>query len=265
MGTDSPDFGPVFDMLQDSAVDEQFKALGYRLLPRRQLLQPHPDRLGARTGTCSPAARPTSRPRCSTRAPGPIIQRRLHIARRRPIIERVYSGGQFSWQALGSVRDEPGPKFVFAHILLPHPPTCSRATAATSTRRRRRSSREQERLSGQLGWTNDRAQGVDRACSALPEDQRPIIILQADEGPFTVPYARDRRATTGRRRRRMSSQMKYGILNAWYLPDGTDPGLTDSLTSVNTFPTLFRATSASTSRRSPTTRTPRRASTGPTT
>ena len=35
-------------------------------------------------------------------------------------------------------------------------------------------------------------------------------------------------------------EMKFGILNAWYLPDGEEGlGLYPTMTAINTFPTLF--------------------------
>ena len=33
---------------------------------------------------------------------------------------------------------------------------------------------------------------------------------------------------------------KFGIINAWYLPGGEDLDLYPSMTSINTFPTLFK-------------------------
>ena len=43
----------------------------------------------------------------------------------------------------------------------------------------------------QLDYTNSRLQAFLEGLLALPEDRQPIIILQADEGPWPDRYAAD--------------------------------------------------------------------------
>ena len=76
---------------------------------------------------------------------------------------------------------------------------------------------------------------------SLPEEKRPIIILQADEGPGTTAYQNQRLKTWDWNKATPDDvEAKYGILNAWYVPGGAEVGLYPSQTSINTFPLLFR-------------------------
>jgi hypothetical protein len=139
------------------------------------------------------------------------------------------------------MRDKPGPKFVQAHILLPHPPLVfdrdgtfiddATATGLTSL----------ERYQRQLDYTNTRLKEIFTGLQALPEDERPIIILQADEGPWPPSYGTGRKTSADWAAQATDDELeqKYGILNAWYLPDGSDLGLYPTMTAINTFPVLF--------------------------
>src|SRR5688572_19174094 len=52
----------------------------------------------------------------------PAIARRLRIRTNTPARERHYQVGRFQLDTLDDLVAAPGPKFVFAHLLLPHPP-----------------------------------------------------------------------------------------------------------------------------------------------
>ena len=74
----------------------------------------------------------------------------------------------------------------------------------------------------------------------MPEDERPIIILQADEGPWSGRATGDRKSTFDWADASDDElEIKFGILNAWYVPGGEDLGLYPTMTSINTFPLLF--------------------------
>ena len=147
----------------------------------------------------------------------------------------------------------PGRKFVFAHILLPHPPyifdadgdMVVKATAETVPEADlyRDSSRTPIRRSGPP-W---------RRSSPAPTSD-PIIVVMGDEGPFlcrNVDCVDDSQRRLG---------IRFGALAAYYLPDQPAGFFPVDLTHVNTFRTLFSATSVRICRRCPTAR-----MTGPTT
>jgi hypothetical protein len=237
VGVDNPDHGPIFELLKDSRVARQFRALGYRYLhlgsywgptrsdptADRDLYLGGPSDFGAALFDSSAL---------------PAVLRRLGIAgQSRP--ERLYDSKRYSFEALNAVRDEPGPKFVFAHVLLPHPLYVITRDGSYRPPAAARDLSVRDQFGDQLAWTNDSLRAWIERLQALPEERRPIIILQADEGPYPAEFGSDIEAFDWSAASVEELEIKYGILNAWYLPDGTDPGLDDAMTSVNTFPTLF--------------------------
>ena len=136
----------------------------------------------------------------------------------------------------------PGPTFVFAHVLLPHPPYVFHEDGSPTIAEERRTVPAGELYTDQLQWTNERILGlVDRALDVPPGDE-PIIILQADEGPYPARFGRDPErfdwltdATPD------EILQKYGILNAMYLPgiDAAAAGVHDRMSPVNTFRIIF--------------------------
>jgi hypothetical protein len=238
MGKDNDDHGPVFAMLQDSAVARQFKALGYEYDHVGSWFSPTRKDSGADRdlyvgGPSDFAAT------LYDQSAIPAVLKRLHLSHGKPIDERAYAANTYTWQALDSLRDEPGPKFVFAHVLLPHPPYVFGSDGSFLDADAGAKVPESQRFAGQLAWTNTKLKAWIESMLALPADQQPIIIVQADEGPYPLPYQADTVNYDWATATPEELQQKYGILNAWYLPDGVDPGLYDSMTSVNTFPVLF--------------------------
>jgi hypothetical protein len=237
LGADSRGYGPMYDMLQDSRIVKQFKALGYRYTHIGSYFSPTRSDAGADRDLYIGGPSDFGATLFDTSAL-PRIFRALHIEGLSRA-ERLYANKVFGFKALDSVRDDPGPKFVFAHILLPHPPYLITRDGQFRDAAAAAQLSDEEQFGDQLAWTNDQLRAWIESLQALPEDRRPIIILQADEGPYPRAYGADTTTYDWSTASPRDLLIKYGILNAWYLPDGTDPGLYDSMTSVNTFPTLF--------------------------
>jgi hypothetical protein len=92
----------------------------------------------------------------------------------------------------------------------------------------------------QLAYTNSRIRSFVEGLLALPEDQQPIIILQADEGPWPDPYFADKVNYDWNTATPEDLETKFGIINAWYVPGGTDDlHLRHDQTAINTFTVLF--------------------------
>jgi hypothetical protein len=125
---------------------------------------------------------------------------------------------------------EDGPKFVFAHLVIPHHPFVFNSDG---TYRRDPSLSpafenytDEEYYNGyrqQVMFINDRILRIVDGILSNSE-QPPIIIIQGDHGPSHA----DREA-------RMS------ILNAYYLPDGPVDQLDAGITPVNTFRVILTA------------------------
>jgi hypothetical protein len=138
----------------------------------------------------------------------------------------------------------PGPTFVFAHVLVPHPPYVFREDGRMTTAEERRSIPEGELYEAQVRYTNARILDlVDRALD-VPDGEEPVMILEADEGPYPPRFADDpgnfdwlEDATPE------EIFQKYGILNAMHLPgiDAEAAGVHDRMSPVNTFRIVFNA------------------------
>ena len=224
--------------IRSSAVAKQFKALGYRYInigswwtPTRSspladenLHTPGPDEFA------SSLIEASALPALLRRA-GVVIDAR----------ERHWENNQFGLDAALGVQDEAGPKFVFAHILLPHPPYVHEDDGSFRTTASLAGVPLETRFRDQLAYANGRIREIVDGLLALPEPERPIIILQADEGPRTPQYSATGSTTWDWDAATTEDlEVKFGILNAWYVPGDRPVGLYDGQTSINTFPLLFR-------------------------
>jgi hypothetical protein len=147
---------------------------------------------------------------------------------------------------LAELARDPQPTFVFAHVLLPHPPfvfgpdgECLSLETVTNRSR-------VENYTNQVRFANTKILEMIRAIRANSQTD-PIIIIQADEGPWPAPYAGDERflgtdvtAVDWTRATRAELREKMRILNALYLPGpGTPPPFHPTMTPVNTFRIVF--------------------------
>ena len=132
----------------------------------------------------------------------------------------------------------PGPYFVLAHIVAPHPPFVFEADGSMPAQPGLRKTAKalwrkkfQESYLSQLSFINtkvlDFIDVVQRGTNA-----HPIIILQADHGP-AFPADLERDPTEAILEERM------GILNAIYLPKECKCDLYENLTPVNVFRVIF--------------------------
>jgi hypothetical protein len=135
----------------------------------------------------------------------------------------------FVLESLSNMPEEPGPKFVFVHLVSPHQPfvfgpdgESINPEGAFTLAVESAEAREKEAARGYVGqiqFLNRRIlQVVDRLIQDSP--QPPIIILQGDHGPpVGGPSAADRMA----------------ILNAYYLRGDASVAPSPAITPVNTF------------------------------
>ncbi|UCD17086.1 MAG: hypothetical protein JSV44_11635 [Candidatus Zixiibacteriota bacterium] len=139
----------------------------------------------------------------------------------------------------------PLPKFVFAHIVSPHPPFVFGPHGEPIQRDRvfnlgdgshyyeTGGTVEEYRAgySGQMTYINSRLKAVIAELLDRPPDQQPIIILQSDHGPGSeLSWVGS--ATTNLKER-------FSILNAWYLPGIDENPMYHRISSVNTFRVIF--------------------------
>lgn len=129
-----------------------------------------------------------------------------------------YQQVYFILSKLKQLPEEDGPKFVFAHILVPHPPFIFTAD-------------------GQFHWAENPKKGyvsnvgfidsqIAPAVDEIIKKSRipPVIIIMGDHGPTGVP---------------VTPEMRMANLNALYVNDQAKTDLYATMTPVNTFRVIF--------------------------
>ena len=135
-----------------------------------------------------------------------------------------------------------GPKFVMAHVLIPHPPNLFDRDGEPFRGDAARLSAA-EKYVRQVEFTNSQILRMIDAIRAAPGGDDAAIIVQADEGPFPPRYAANGETFRWEEATAAELEIKFRILNAVRLP-GTDPeaaGARDSMTPVNQFRIVFNA------------------------
>lgn len=144
--------------------------------------------------------------------------------------DEAYRQVRSSLDHLEQLASEPGPKFVFAHLICPHSPYVVRADGSYLPQSAAAARTERENYLDQLQYLNGR---LLHLVEQLQAESRfpPIIVIQADEGPLV--FAEEGELTESEVWRR-----RAGILNAYCLP-GKASELPRGITPVNTFRFLF--------------------------
>jgi hypothetical protein len=169
----------------------------------------------------------------------PAIARRVGIAQAAPDRARRYRIRTFELDTLDQLVTVPGPKFVFAHMLLPHPPYIFARDGSFVADEVVADRPQAVGYGEQLLYLQTRVEALVDRLLDRPEPERPIIILQADEGPYPRAYARDPNTFDWSTATTDELEIKYGIFNAMYLPGADPPEVPATLSSVNTFRLVF--------------------------
>jgi len=151
---------------------------------------------------------------------------------------------KFSWERtrhqfdrLENMGKEPGPKFVFAHLIVPHEPYVFNPDGSFRTEMEEEAATPRDNYVAAVEFVNNRLKIVIErllTSSAIP----PIIIIQADEGPFPDGYEDDQANPDWRRAEPEKLREKFGIINAILVP-GLEGGFYPGFTPVNTFRIIF--------------------------
>lgn len=230
---------PIYDQLRDHAVGRLLRARGYEYVhigpwwdPTQE--NPHADVNFAYTRT-SDFELELFRSTLLSR-----FQRRPQGASLREQYRRVpYDGALQQFRDLRRAAQRTGPTFVFAHVLLPHEPFVFDAdgdyvdVATEASRTRNRNYTEQ------TTYTNKLITALLDDIVDVPEDERPIVVVAADEGPHPVRFLRAGETFDWTEATDAELREKFSVLNAYLLPGVEDPGLYDSISGVNTWRLIF--------------------------
>ncbi|MBW3561842.1 MAG: LTA synthase family protein [Actinobacteria bacterium] len=127
------------------------------------------------------------------------------------------------------------PRFVFAHLTIPHEPYVFDAEGGLVTRRQEAQRSFRENFMGQVEYANARISRIVERLLAGPDDQDPIIILQADEGPHPYRYRLEEDDFIWTEATDAELLEKFRILNAYHLPGLDGSPIYEEITPVNSF------------------------------
>jgi hypothetical protein len=227
----STDLTPLNDLLQRTAVPQYLKARGYRYLHLGSwwaptATDPEADQNISLTSTMEEAAAslhvPFPEPSAGENRGGFVFVRHQYF-------RTLYQFQQLT--RLAAAPPSSGLTFVFAHILMPHRPFL--LDAAGRFRDPLTSGVSEARsYTDQIQAVNRKILALIDELQAVPADQRPVIILQSDEGFFTG-------ITEGTNVSDSDLEQHFGILAAYSFPGVTRTGLYPTITPVNVFRLLF--------------------------
>jgi hypothetical protein len=137
-----------------------------------------------------------------------------------------------------------GPKFVWVHILCPHEPWVNASDGRYMSddpvarrffdRARPLHGSTKKNFVEQVKWTNAQLKKLVNKLLRGPQTERPVIVIQADEGPFTGLVPENATKVSIKK-----LKQKMFVMNAFYLPGVPNPPLYPSFSSVNTFRVIF--------------------------
>lgn len=148
---------------------------------------------------------------------------------------------KYQFNTLSEIPKMPGKKFVFVHILAPHPPFIFDSKGIPIEPNRPYFGGDASGFFGSLteydsGYTGEMTYinsllklTIDKILAT--SKQPPIIILQSDHGPGSHTSFVSAEDTC--------SQERFSILNAYYFPGQDYSGLSPDITPVNTFREVF--------------------------
>lgn len=150
----------------------------------------------------------------------------------------------YEFEQVEAASSRPGPTYVFAHFLVPHPPYVFKADGSAPSTEEAAARAPRDAYLEQLRWTNQRILAAIDILLDVPPGEEPVIILQADEGPYPPRYEANQDGFAWLDATPAEVQEKFGILHAIRLR-GLGPaemnqrGFHERLSPVNTFRLIF--------------------------
>jgi hypothetical protein len=226
LGTDSDDVRPLTRLMRYNRVGQFLKSLGYTYTQIGSWWEPTRISPMADRNIVFGGLSEFDQVLYETTALRPLRQDEFR--------RREWKRVQFAFNAVEQMARTKGPKFVFAHILVPHAPYVFHPSGRYKTLEEVGRQTREENYLDQVRYTNSRMlRMIDRLLSG-PESTRPVIVLQSDEGPFEgAPSVWGKISDTNLIR-------KFPILGAYYLPGASHADLYPLITPVNSFRVVFR-------------------------
>ncbi len=236
MDPESGDMYPLSLLLQDNAVRRSLQQAGYEYIhvgswwgqTRENELADVNINYGAKIDEFSELILATTMPYSVCAEMGVIEDRYL----------RQWKRTLYEFEQLAEVPENDNPTFVFAHLMVTHQPYVFEADGSFMPYEQSHQRTERDNYVNQMTAANSMLQNlIEQILSKSEVD--PIIILQADEGPYPPRLLEENREFNWDTATGDELRQKMGILNAYYLPGVDTSGLYPSMTPVNSFRLVF--------------------------
>ena len=245
-GKENKDYTPAFRMVQDNKVARILKSLGYRYIYFGDWWEPtRVNPFADENINLYSGSNEFLRKFFSTTVASPLIGSYLVKNDFLGFSDtRIYENMLYKFKKFDTVALKDSPKFVFAHMLLPHYPYvfdefCLKSEDGTGPL-------EQSKYISQLKCTNTKMKVLVE--SILRKSKTPpVIIIQSDEGPFKIDEMnRSGEGVDWTKASDEAIKTHMRILNTYYIPDAEGvpidyerKGFYRGITPVNSFRILF--------------------------
>jgi hypothetical protein len=150
-----------------------------------------------------------------------------------------YERTLFQFEQIPKAKDIAGPTYTFAHLYVGHDPYVFDAEGNYVSEQAARGVHFREAYIEQLKYGNERLLELVDELLDVPEDEKPVILLQADEGPGPVgwnPNTPEHYDWT--KAPQETLEEKFGLFVAFHAP-GMEDELYPSISPVNNFRAIF--------------------------
>ena len=230
-GPDSDDWGPIMALIEGSRVSTTFQRLGYRSINIASWWDVTANDPGADENVSFFGDEFQYVFWQTTMLP--TLARYTPIADPNGFLGDVWEATPKQFDAVARIAENPEPTFTFGHFLVPHPPYVFRADGQRSFQLPQLST--DEAYIEQVRYANARIlELLDRLLIGSSPGDQPIIVVQADEGPFPQGLNLEGEHYDFYEASQPDLERKQGILSALYLP-GHEDAIPEFMTPVNTF------------------------------
>jgi len=226
---------PIYEMLDRSRVSGFLKSQGYEIVQFGNWW------VGTYDNLLADANRPHGFSEFEMSYLRTTVMRPLfHVLPEAPITRRIdWDNGQCQrvprqLEEIKAIGEREKPVYVFAHFLTTHGPFVFTPDGRCLTMLEQRERGEDQAYIDGIGYSNKIIEETVEALQS-PDREPPIIIFQADEGPFPerdwrVPWQESPADEL---------QVKAGIINAYFFPNRDYGALRPDITPVNSYRIVF--------------------------
>jgi hypothetical protein len=253
-GRGSDDWDPVYDLLRGFRVADALQSSGYRYVHVGSRWGPTRIDPAADVNEVSSGVSEFAQALYGSTLLGPLSRYSGVFAESLDPLERERRRTLFQFERLAAAQELPGPTFVFGHVLLPHEPYIFEPDGGRVTEVEEAARPLARKFIDQVRFANRKLLELIDALLSEPPEERPVILLQADEGPHPPGYLAHHVDYDWTEASDAALEQKLRILNAYYLPGITDAGpaavapigpsratLYPSISPVNSFRVVFNA------------------------